>query len=71
MSFPEPWRTVFKEKPFDLSYAEAMNRLRVWLDRNKITAHAFKITAGDNTGFELTFTSEKDAAAFEAFEWPR
>ena len=71
MSPSAPRLTVFKAKPFEMSYSDAMSRLRMWLDFNKIQPCGFKITAAGKIGFELTFSSQLDATAFGAFEWPR
>ena len=54
-----------------MTYAEAMNRLRMWLDYKKVEAAGFKISAGGRIGFEISFSSERDAQAFELFDWPR
>lgn len=67
---PAPSRTVFKVKPFDLSYCDAMSQMRMWLDHNKIQPCKFRMVAENKIGFEVTFSSEDDAAKFGAFGWP-
>lgn len=62
--------TVFIPKPTGMTYAEAMSRLRMWLDYKKVQPSGFKITAGGQVGFEIRFSSERDAQAFELFDWP-
>ena len=67
---PIPPTTVFIAKPFEISYADAMRGLRVWLDHKKIQPAAFKVaTPGGQIGFELTFSTEQEALAFRRFEW--
>jgi hypothetical protein len=63
--------TVFVPKPSDVTYADAMGRLRMWLDYKKVQPVGFRITAGGEVGFEISFSSERDAQAFELFDWPR
>jgi hypothetical protein len=64
--------TVFVAKPFEVSYADAMRGLRVWLDHRKIQPAAFKIaTPGGKIGFEITFSTEQEALAFGHFKWLR
>lgn len=60
---------VFVAKPSHLTYAEAMNRLRMWLDYKRIEPVGFRITANGPIGFDISFASERDAAAFELFSW--
>ena len=61
--------TVFVAKPFEMSYADAMSRLRTWLDHQKIQPTGFKIATEARIGFEITFLTEQEAQAFECFEW--
>jgi hypothetical protein len=63
--------TVFVPKPPHMSYSDAMSRLHLWLDYKKIQLVSFKITTGGRVGFELMFASERDAAEFHLFDWPR
>jgi len=60
---------IFVPKPSDLTYVEAMNQLRAWLDYKKVQPADFKIITGLKTGFEIGFSSEPDAQMFELFEW--
>jgi hypothetical protein len=61
--------TVFIAKPSDMNYADAMTHLRVWLDYRKVQPSGFKITGGGQIGFEISFSNERDAQAFELFDW--
>ena len=61
--------TVFVAKPFEISYADAMRGLRVWLDHKKIQPAAFKVATGGKIGFEITFSTEQEALVFSRFEW--
>jgi len=61
--------TVFVEKPFEMSYADAMRGLRTWLDHKKIQPTAFKVATDGRIGFEMSFLTEQDALAFRRFEW--
>ena len=61
--------TVFIAKPSDMTYTDAMTHLRAWLDYRKVQPCGFKITAGNQIGFEISFSSERDAQAFELFDW--
>jgi hypothetical protein len=61
---------VFVAKPLHLTYADAMSCLRVWLDNKKIEPIGFKITGSGPVGFEISFSSERDAAEFQLFGWP-
>ena len=61
--------STFVPKPSGLGYAEAMSQLRMWLDTRKVQPADFKITAGGRIGFEIGFSSERDAQLFELFEW--
>ena len=56
-------------KPAGLGYAEAMSQLRTWLDSRKVQPADFKITASGRIGFEIGFSSERDAQEFKLFEW--
>ena len=60
---------VFVAKPFEISYADAMRGLRVWLDHKKIQPAAFKVASDGKIGFEITFSTEQEAQAFRRFEW--
>ena len=60
---------VFVAKPSEMSYADAMLALRTWLDHQKIQPAGFKIVNGGRIGFELIFSTERDALAFKHFEW--
>jgi hypothetical protein len=61
--------TVFVAKPFEISYADAMRGLRVWLDHKKLQPATFKVASTGKIGFEITFLTEQDALAFGSFEW--
>lgn len=37
----------------------------MWLDQKKVRPAGFKITPGGQVGFELSFSSERDAQLFE------
>jgi len=63
--------TVFVAKPFQISYADAMCGLRVWLDHTKLQPAAFKIARDGKIGFEITFSTEQEARAFRRFKWLR
>jgi hypothetical protein len=67
--------TVFVAKPFEMSYADAMQRcLRTWLDHEKIQPAGFKISSEateTRIGFEITFSTEQEALAFGRFKWFR
>ena len=52
-----------------LSYSDGMSQLRLWLDHRKIKPAGFKITGEDRIGFEISFSTERDASEFEAFQW--
>ena len=61
---------VFIEKPAEVSFAEAMSRLRMWLDNKKVQPSGFRFRPTEQEGFEISFQSEHDAAAFDAdFAW--
>lgn len=61
---------VFLTKPSEVSFAEAMSRLRMWFDHKKIQPTGFRLQPGDETGFEISFQSEGDASAFgTSFGW--
>jgi len=53
---------LFLPKPDEVSYSEAMRRLRVWLDCRKIQPSGFERAPN---GFELAFQGERDAATFD------
>jgi hypothetical protein len=61
--------TVFVPKPLSMPYAEAMGRLRQWLDRRKLQTNGFKITTDGRIGFEVCFSSEREAMEFQLFSW--
>ena len=63
--------TVFVAKPLEISYADAMRGLRVWLDHQKIQTAGFRIVSGSGNGFEIIFSNERDALALRGFEWFR
>ena len=61
---------VFIPKPAEVSFAEAMSRLRMWLDNKKVQTSGFRLRQTAEEGFEISFQSEHDAAAFDAdFAW--
>jgi len=62
---------VFVAKPCDISYADAMRGLRVWLDHEKIQPATFKVVTEGRIGFEITFSTERAARAFGRFKWLR
>ena len=64
-----PLPNVFVSKPIGLSFGEALSRLRTWLDGNQIEPASFMIAEEGPIGFQLRFSSDKDAAAFSAFDW--
>lgn len=61
--------TVFVVKPFEMSYADAMRGLRMWLDHRKIQPTGFKVATDGKIGFEISFLTKQDARAFRRFEW--
>jgi len=63
--------TVFVAKPFEISYADAMRRLRTWLDHQKIQPAEFRIVTEARVGSEITFLTEQDARVFGRFKWLR
>jgi hypothetical protein len=71
MVFDAPATTVFIPKPLGMTYAEAMSRLRLWLDYQKVQPVSFRITAGGRIGFEIRFATDHDAEAFALFDWPQ
>jgi len=61
---------IFLPKPSEVSFAEAMSRLRLWFDHKKIQPTAFHLHRGDKVGFQISFRSETDATAFDVgFAW--
>jgi outer membrane lipoprotein-sorting protein len=64
-------RAVFISKPAEVSFAEAMSRLRMWLDNRKVQPTSFRLTtAGQEHGFEISFEHAHEAAVFDAsFAW--
>ena len=62
--------SIFIAKPMEMSFAEALSRLRMWLDTRKIEIASFKLSAADEFGFEMLFKNERDASTFNAeFAW--
>jgi len=64
--------STFVPKPPGLGYVEAMSQLRTSLDSRKVQPADFKITASGRIGFEIGFSSERDAQVFnliKLFEW--
>jgi hypothetical protein len=57
--------TVFVSKPEHISYAEAMSRLRMWLDFRKIETSSFKLAPEGQEGFEITFGTNSHGGAWE------
>jgi len=53
-----------------MSYGDGMNTLRMWLDARKIYPSAFKLHTNGRVGFQISFLTERDARAFELFDWP-
>jgi hypothetical protein len=62
---------VFITKPVGLSYGEAMNRLRMWLDNRKIQPASFRLPDDARIGFEIGFLNDRDAAALDDFDWAK
>jgi hypothetical protein len=61
---------VFLPMPSDVSFAEAMSRLRMWFDNKKIQPTTFRLKHGEATGFEIGFQNESEASTFDAgFDW--
>jgi hypothetical protein len=62
---------VFISKPAGASFGEALGRLRIWLDENKIEPAAFKLAPLERRiGFEISFRNESEAALFaDEFGW--
>ena len=58
-----PALSVRVPKPVDLTFAELMNRLRMWLDYRKIQPASFRTF--DDLSVEISFRSEDDASAFK------
>jgi hypothetical protein len=67
----KPLCTVFVPKPLSMPYAEAIGRLRQWLDHRKLQTTGFEITTDGRIGFDVCFSSERDAAEFQLFDWER
>ena len=57
--------TVFLPKPSHISYGEAMNQVRMWLDYRKVHASGFKLAPNGQPGFQITFSNQDDAARFQ------
>jgi len=66
---PRGVTSTFVPKPDGSGYAEGMSQLRMWLDARKVQPADFKITGDGRIGFEIGFSSERDALVFELFEW--
>jgi hypothetical protein len=63
--------TVFVAKPDGVSYGEAMSRVRVWLDSQKMQPAMFKLAPLGRVGFEIAFRSDDDVMRFQnGFGWP-
>jgi outer membrane lipoprotein-sorting protein len=63
--------TVFVSKPEHISYAEAMSRMRMWLDFRKIETSSFKLAPEGREGLEITFGTNSHAVLFQSeFTWP-
>jgi hypothetical protein len=62
---------VFVPKPLSIPYKEAMSRLRIWLDHRKLEPTCFTITTDGRIGFEVSFSSERDAAELRLFDWEK
>jgi hypothetical protein len=63
--------TVFVSKPEHISYAEAMSRMRMWLDFRKIETSSFKLAPEGREGFEITFGTNSHAVLFQSEStWP-
>jgi hypothetical protein len=61
---------VFLPMPSEVTFAEAMSRLRMWFDHKKIQPRDFRLAGGAATGFEIQFQNEREASAFDAgFDW--
>jgi hypothetical protein len=71
MAPKNPPCTVFVSKPFSMPYAEAMGRLHQWLDRRKLQATSFKITTEGPIGFDVCFSSEREAIELHLFDWEK
>jgi hypothetical protein len=62
--------TVFVPKPAGIPYGEAMNRVRTWLDNQKMQPSLFKLAPLGRVGFEIGFRSDDDATRFQnGFGW--
>jgi hypothetical protein len=68
-----PLGAVLVPKPADLSFSEAMNRYRSWLNVNNIEPLLFRsadLTDG-SLGFEIVFRTESEAEFFDSQFDPR
>jgi hypothetical protein len=65
----EPALHGVRAQALSMPYAEAMGRLRQWLDRRKLQTNGFKITTDGRIGFEVCFSSEREAMEFQLFSW--
>jgi len=55
---PSAPTTLFVAKPFDMSYADAMRGLHIWLDHTKIQPAGFKVATDGKIGFDITFLTK-------------
>jgi hypothetical protein len=63
--------TVFVPKPAGVSFGDAIGRLRVWLDSQKMQPITFKLAPPGRIGFEIGFQSDDDVMRFQnGFGWP-
>ena len=54
------------ELPIGMSFGNAMNEVRSWLDSKKIEPASFKpVTRHDGIGFEISFRSSREAELFQ------
>jgi hypothetical protein len=63
-------RMISLAKPPNMTFSEAMRCLQLWMAERKLHPSSFKIAADVVGGFELSFTSERDALALDVFQWP-
>lgn len=61
---------LFVAKPANFSYGDAMSRVRMWLDHEKMQVTHFKLAPQGQTGFEIGFRSDADRIRFgSGFAW--
>jgi hypothetical protein len=60
---------VFIPKPTNLSIAEAMSQILLWLNSQELQPISFKFATDGRLGFDIGFRSEAEAVAAEAFHW--